>query len=77
MQNLKPQVSPTGLCKWNLPDSEMSLVWAGPGVGLMLCVDKPGGFMTRVDTRGCEGPFSTRKEAQEAVNEFIRRGEAA
>jgi hypothetical protein len=69
--SIRPQTSPTGLCKWNLPESELSIVWPGPGAGLMLCVDKPGGLMTSINSNGSNGTYNTRKEAQAAVDMFV------
>jgi hypothetical protein len=72
---IKPQVSPTGLCKWNLPESTLSVVWLGPGSHLALCHDVPGGLMTSINSRGSDGRYMTRKDAQAAVETFIRRAE--
>jgi hypothetical protein len=76
MQTLKAQVGPTGLRKWQLPDSELSIIWPGPGAGLMLCVDRPGGLMTSIRSNGSDGQYSTAKEAQKAVDTFVSKAVA-
>lgn len=74
---MKPQIGPTGLCLWKLPDSDLDIMWAGPGVGLTLGRHTiPYGMMTSIRTYGCEGPFATRKAAQAAVDLFVAKAKA-
>jgi hypothetical protein len=70
---LRPQLSPTGLAKWNLPDSSLSIVWQGPGSPLMLVADVPGGIFTSIESAGSDGTYQTRKEAQKAVETFVAK----
>jgi hypothetical protein len=72
---VKPQTSPTGLCKWDLPDSSLSIIWQGPGSRLMLVADVPGGMFTSIESEGSNGTYQTRKEAQKAVESFIRKAQ--
>jgi hypothetical protein len=72
---LRPVVYPTGLRKWNLPDSSLSILWLGPGAGLHLAfdADKPGGSMTSINSPGSDGTYRTVKDAQKAVDTFVAR----
>lgn len=72
---IRPQKSPTGLRKWQLPESELSVVWPGPGAGLMLCHDKPGGMMTKINSAGSDGNYYNAKDAQKAFDTFVARAE--
>ena len=75
-KQIRPQVAPTGLRKWQLPDSELSIVWMGPGAGLVLCGDNPGKLFTKIYSAGSDGRYYTVKEAQAAVDTFVARAEA-
>lgn len=68
--SIRPQVSPTGLHKWNLPGSPYSIMWAGPGARLRLIEDVPGGINTSIDHPVANGMYNTPAEAQAAVDAF-------
>ena len=62
-----------GLTVWSLPAaSGLEVVWAGPGSGLRLGFPRlPGGMTTSIEHPTASGTFSTRKEAETALRQFI------
>ena len=68
--------SPTGLTVWALPNSDLQVLWPGPGARLRLGwkLMKPEGTATMIDHSTANGAYNTRKEAEEAVKRFIAAG---
>jgi hypothetical protein len=69
--------SPTGTTVWQLPDSDMQIMWNGPGGRLRIgwSFMKAGGSMgTLIDHHTANGDYKTRKEAEAAIKSFIASG---
>ena len=74
LKALRPKSGPTGLLRWNLPDTSLSVIWDGPGSPLYLVHDVPGGSSaTGIMFEGYVRSFSTRKEAQAGFEQFLAR----
>ena len=69
---LDRKTSPTGLTVWQLPRSDMQIVWIGPGAGLSVgCAYRPGATMTRVEHPTADGQYDSLKDAEAAVRRFL------
>ena len=69
MSKLKVTKSPTGLRRWDLPQSELYILWLGPGCRLSLCF---GDAQTSIQHPTASGTYQTEKEATAAVEAFVR-----
>lgn len=72
MKPPKPQVYPTGMLRWDLPNSKLYVLWAGPGSSLMLVMGD-GITMTSILFDGYAKQFDTKKAAKAAFAEFFSR----
>lgn len=74
--SLRPsQVGPTGLTLWRIPDSNLEIIWPGPGAGLSIGqATTPGGAVTRIEHPAADAAYQTRAEAQRAVDAFLSAG---
>lgn len=73
---LKPQLFPTGLALWQLPDSMFQIMWPGPGSRLIFgTLTKPDGLSIHIDHPTANGTYATLREAQAAVEAFSAAAE--
>jgi hypothetical protein len=72
---MKRQISPTGLTVWTIPDTNLEIMWMGPGSGLFVgTATTPGGAVTRIEHRTADGTYTNRREAEAAVKAFLAAG---
>jgi len=62
---------------WPIPESELEIMWIGPGGGLFLGMPRqPGGAVTRIrHPEESADTYSSFEEADDAVWAFIHHGE--
>ena len=69
---LNRKTSPTGLAVWQVPDSEMQIMWSGPGGRLSFGqAYKAGGAMTFIEHPSADGAYDSLKAAEAAVKRFM------
>ena len=57
---------------WQLPHSDMQLMWPGPGAGLSVgYAYRLGATMTRVEHSTADGQYDSLKDAEAAVRRFL------
>lgn len=72
---MKPKVAYRGvggLTVWDVPDSTLQIMWAGPGSSLL--IGQPmiaGGAVTSIDHGTAAGTFDNAKDATKAVSDFF------
>ena len=72
---LQTKIDQTGL-RWNMPNSEYCVIWAGPGTSLILTKKAPGGRLTAIDFDSKSKTFPSHEEAQAGFDFFLARTEA-
>jgi hypothetical protein len=66
--------APTGLVVWAVPNTNLQIMWAGPGSRLKIGFDltRAGGSASLIDHPSADGNYNTRREAEVAVHAFLR-----
>lgn len=66
------ETTPTGLTLWRL-DSPLSIIWLGPGGGLLLGIHATSldGQIVPIEHPTASGTFDTRKAAKKAAQAFL------
>ena len=67
----KPRKRITGGLQWTIP-APFVVQWWGPGCGLVLCENKPGGILTAIHFDG-DDKFDTERAAIKAFAEYWSR----